>query len=149
MSLIEQKLFSLGIKLESPKSPVANYLGTKRVGNLLFVSGRKSDLIGEVGTDVTEEQAKKASQETVIHLLSIIKNDINDLDLIIGVVKLQGFIRSARTFTGQPFVLDGASELLIELFGENGRHARTATGVAQLPFGASVQLEMILELKTA
>ena len=147
MSLLEQKLSSLGIKLESALSPVANYLGTKRVGNLLFVSGRKSELTGEVGTEVTEEEAKEAARKTVVLLLSIIKQDIKDLDQIIGVVKLQGFIRSAPTFTRQPFVLDGASELLIELFGENGRHARTATGVSQLPFGASVQLEMILELK--
>lgn len=145
---IEQKLSSLGIKLEPPKLPVANYLGTKRVGGLLFVSGRKSELIGEVGTDITEEQAKKAARETVIDLLSIIKNDINDLDQIAGVVKLQGFIRSSSTFTRQHSVLDGASELLIELFGENGRHARTATGVSQLPFGASVQLKMILELRS-
>ena len=148
MGIIEHKLYSLGLKLEPPKSPVANYLGTKRVGNLLFVSGRKSELVGEVGSDVTEEEAKEAARKTVVLLLSIIKNDIKDLDLIVGVVKLQGFIRSAPAFIRQPYVLDGASELLIELFGENGRHARTATGVAQLPFGASVQLEMILELNS-
>jgi len=148
MSLIENKLNNLGIRLEQPKAPVANYLGSKRMGDILFVSGRKSELTGEVGSDVSEEQAKKAARDTVVLILSIIKNDIKDLDLIEGVVKLQGFIRSSESFTRHPQVLDGASELLIDLFGDNGRHARTATGVAQLPYGASIQLDMILKLKS-
>jgi enamine deaminase RidA (YjgF/YER057c/UK114 family) len=80
-------------------------------------------------------------------MLSIVKNDIKDLDLIEGVVKLQGFIRSADHFTRQPMVLDGATELLIALFGEEGRHARTATGTSQLPFGATIQLDMVLKLR--
>jgi enamine deaminase RidA (YjgF/YER057c/UK114 family) len=147
MSIIENKLAELGLWLEPPKQPVANYIGCKLTGNLLFVSGRVSDLHGEVGTDITEEDAKKAAHDTVLWLLAIIKETIPDLDLIQEVVKLQGFIRSAPSFTNQPYVLDGASELLIKLFGENGRHARTATGVNQLPFGAAVQLDMILELK--
>jgi len=149
MSLIENKLVKLGIRLDLPKPPVANYLGSKRIGDLLFVSGRKSELVGEVGTDVTEKQAKEAARDTVVLMLSIIKNDIIDLDLIEGVVKLQGFIRSSKNFTRQPQVLDGASEILIDLFGVNGHHARTATGVAQLPYGASIQLDMILKLKSS
>jgi len=83
----------------------------------------------------------------VLSILSIVKQDIQDLDQIIGVIKLTGFIRSSPTFTNQPKVLDGASDLLIELFGQNGAHARTATGVAQLPFGASIQLDIIFQLK--
>lgn len=144
---IETKLQQLGIILKAPKPPVAQYLGTKRHGKLLFVSGRVSELQGEVGTDVAEEQAKAAARDTLILLLSIIKQDIKDLDMIAGVIKLQGFIRSSPQFTRQPQVLDGASELLIELFGDAGHHARTATGVAQLPFGAAVQLDMVLEMK--
>ena len=147
MSLIEHKLNGFGLVLESPKSSVANYLGTKRAGSLLFVSGRKSELVGAVGLDVTEAQAKEAARDTVLLMLSIVKNDIKDLDLIIGVVKVHGFIRSAENFKRQPQVLDGASDLLIELFGEEGRHARTATGVSQLPYGATIQLDMILLLK--
>jgi len=147
MSLIEDKLDKLGFQLDLPKPPVANYLGSKRIGDLLFVSGRKSELEGEVGTDVTEEQAKEAARDTVVLILSIIKNDIKDSDLIEGVVKLQGFIRSSKNFTRQPQVLDGASEILIDLFGVNGHHARTGTGVAQLPYGATIQLDMILKLK--
>jgi enamine deaminase RidA (YjgF/YER057c/UK114 family) len=146
MSKIEKRLEQLGITLEPPQKAVANYLGTKQIGNLLFVSGRKSELTGAVGADVTEMEAKKAARNTVVLLLSIIKEDILDLDLIEGVIKLQGFIRSSKDFHRQPQVLDGASELLIELFGEKGRHARTATGVSELPYGATIQIDMILKI---
>ena len=148
MGLIEDKLNKLGIFLEPPKLPVANYLGSKRMGDLLFVSGRKSELTGRVGKEVTETQAKNAARDTVVIILSIIKNDIQDLDLIEGVVKLHGFIRASKKFNRLPQVLDGASELLIELFGEKGRHARTATGAAQLPYNATIQIDMILKLRS-
>ena len=147
MSNIEDKLSRLGLKLNPPKEPVGQYLDCKQIGELLFVSGRVSELIGEVGADVTANEAKEAARDTVLLILSILKKNLIDLDTIIGVVKLQGFIRSNIQFTKQPQVLDGASELLIELFGENGRHARTATGVSQLPFGAVIQLDLILILK--
>ena len=147
MSGIEDKLNKLGLKLKTPKLPVGNYEDCKRAGDLLFVSGRVSELKGEVGKDVTITEAKEAARDTVLLIISILKKSIIDLDTILGVVKLQGFIRSSENFTEQPKVLDGASDLLIELFGENGRHARTATGVSQLPFGAAVQLDMILILK--
>lgn len=146
MSAVETRLKELGIQLPPPKKPVANYLGSKRSGDLLFVSARVSELRGEVGSKVTEEQAKEAARNTMINILSIIREDI-DLNLIVSVVKLLGFVRSASNFTRQPMVIDGASDLLIKIFGEQGRHARTATGVAQLPFGASVQLELVLRLK--
>jgi len=136
----------MGVILKAPKAPIAQYLNTKLTGNLLFVSGCVSELRGVAGNDVTEEQAKEASRNTMILLLAIIKEDIKDLDLIVGIIKVHGFIRSSSRFTRQPQVLDGASQLLIELFGEAGRHSRTATGVSQLPFGAAVQLDMILEL---
>lgn len=147
MSIIEDKLMKLGLQLGPPKPSVANYLGCKRIGELLFASGRVSELRGEVGTDVTEAEAKIAARDTVLLILSIIRKDIGDLDLIRDVIKVQGFIRSSPNFTRQPYVLDGASDLLVELFGNNGQHARTATGVNQLPFGASVQLDIILQLK--
>ncbi len=147
MSFIEVKLNKLGLKLNPAKPPVGNYIGCKKVGNLLFVSGRVSDLIGELGTDVTLIQAKQAAKDTVLLILAIIQENSIELDSILGVVKLQGFIRSASTFTLHPQVLDGASDLLIELFGENGRHARTATGVNSLPFGATLQLDFIFDLR--
>ncbi|MGB4845671.1 MAG: RidA family protein, partial [Ferruginibacter sp.] len=133
--------------LPKPKPPVGNYLGSKSIGELLFAAGRVSDLVGEVGTAVSEDQAKEAARNLVLTILAIVKQDIKALDLITGVVKLTGFIRSSQQFTRQPAVVDGASDLLIEIFGENGRHARTATGVAQLPFGAAVQLDIIFQLK--
>ena len=148
MGSIESKLESLGYTLGTPKPPVANYLGSKRVGDLLFVSGRKSELTGKVGEQITEDQAKKAARDTVILILAIVKNDIADLDLIEGVIKVQGFINSSSKFNRLPQVLDGASELLIELFGDNGHHARTATGAAQLPYEATIQLDMVLKLKS-
>jgi enamine deaminase RidA (YjgF/YER057c/UK114 family) len=147
MSNIEKRLEELGLSLPDPKPPVGNYLGSKKAGGILFASGRVSDCIGEVGTEVTLETAKEAARNTVLVILAIVKEDIKDLDLITGVIKLTGFVRSAANFTEQPKVIDGASDLLINLFNENGRHARTATGVAQLPFGASVQLDIIFQLK--
>lgn len=148
MADIYKRLAQVGIELGAAKPPVANYLGTKKSGDLLFVSGRKSELSGEVGTDVTEVEAKTAARDTVIILLAIIEQDIGDLNLIDGVVKLQGFIRSSPDFVRQPQVLDGATELLIDLFGEAGKHARTATGVSQLPYGATIQLDMVLQMKS-
>lgn len=147
MSKVESRLKDLGIELPPPKPVVANYQGCKRSGDVLYVSGRVSERRGEVGHDVSKDEAKGAARETLVTLLAIIKASIGDLDLIISVDKVQGFVRSAPSFTEQPQVVDGASDLLVELFGENGHHARTATGVAQLPFGACVQLEMILRLK--
>jgi len=149
MGRVEERLRELGIELPPPKTPVANYLGTKRAGDLLFVSARVSELRGEVGTEVSLDEAYAAARQTLVSLLSIIRADIEDLDRIASVDKVLGFVRSASTFTKQPRVIDGASDLLVEIFGEAGRHARTATGVAQLPFGAAVQLEMVLGLRSA
>jgi len=147
MGIVEKRLQEVGLSLPGPKPPVGNYLGSKKIGELLFASGRVSDCIGQVGTEVTIERAKEAARNTVLTILAIIKEDIGDLDLITGVFKVTGFIRSSANFTEHPKVIDGASDLLIELFKENGRHARTATGVAQLPFGASVQLDIIFQVK--
>ena len=147
MSTIEDKLRKLGLQLQPARSSVGNYVGCKRSGYLLFAAGRVSDLKGEVGTEVTEEDAKAAARDTVLLILAIIKQDIGSLDLIDGVIKMQGFVRSSPQFINQPKVLDGASDLLVELFGNNGRHARTATGINQLPFGASVQLDITFQLK--
>ena len=144
MGKIEDKLSGLGEALPDPKKPVANYLGCKRSGNTLYVSGRVSQLRGEVGSDLTLAEAQLGAKSAVLDILAIIKEEIGDLDTIVSVEKAVGFVRSAPTFTEQPKVIDGASDLLISLFGEAGRHARTATGVAQLPFGAAVQLDMIL-----
>lgn len=146
MSRVEDKLRELGLTLPAPKAPVANYLGTKQSGDLLFVSGRVSQVCGEVGSELTVEQGKIAARDAMVDLLAIIKNDIGDLDRIVSIEQVRGFVRSAPTFMEQPKVIDGASELLIALYGEAGRHARTATGAAQLPFGAAIQLDMVVRL---
>jgi enamine deaminase RidA (YjgF/YER057c/UK114 family) len=146
-SVIEKKLAALNLELKTPKPAVGNYLGCKQVGELLFASGRVSDLKGEIGSEINLRDAQKAARDTVLLILSIVKNDIKDLDRIIGLAKMQGFLRCSADFTELPQVLDGASDLLVELFGENGKHARTATGVAQLPFGAAMQLDIVFVIK--
>jgi len=146
VSGVEDRLGALGLALPTAKVPVANYLGTKQSGDLLFVSGRVSQLRGEVGSEITVAEAKVAARDAMLDLLAIVRQDIGDLDRVASVEQVRGFVRSAPTFMEQPRVIDGASDLLIALYGENGRHARTATGAAQLPFGAAVQLDMVLRL---
>lgn len=143
---IEARLAQLGETLPKAKAPVANYLGCKRSGDVLYVSGRVSAARGEVGTDLSVEEARVAARDALLDILAIVKEELGDLDRIAGVEKMTGFVRSAPTFTEQPRVIDGASDLLVAVLGEAGRHARTATGAAQLPFGAAVQLEMVLRL---
>lgn len=141
-------LEAMGLKLDKPKAPTGNYLGSKQSGHLLYASGRVSTLKGIVGDTVDPVAAKLAARDTVLLILAIVQEDIGSLDRIAGVIKLQGFIRCARHFEALPAVLDGASELLIALWGEQwGRHARTATGVFQLPFGAAIQLDIVFEMK--
>lgn len=147
MSRVEEKLRSLGESLPPPKKAVANYLGCKRSGQLLYVSGRVSPIRGELGSELDVAQGQRAAKEALLDILAIVKAEIGCLDTIQSVEKMTGFVRSASSFTQQPKVIDGASDLLVALLGEDGRHARTATGVAQLPFGAAVQLELILRLQ--
>lgn len=146
MGRIDERLISLGWTLPPAKAPVADYVGCKPSGDLLFVSALVSQTRGAVGVDVELEEARNAARETALGLLAIIHDHLGDLDRVASVEKMNGFVRSGPDFTQQPQVIDGASEVLIQLFGENGRHARTATGVSQLPYGATVQLEMILRL---
>lgn len=146
MGVIERRLQDMGLSLPPPKPHVANYLGCKRSGDTLYVSARVSEIRGEVDTEVDVATAQEAARGALLDILAILENEIGDLDQIASVEKMVGFVRSSSTFTQQPKVIDGASNLLVELFGEPGRHARTATGVAQLPFGAAVQLEMVLRL---
>ena len=147
MGRIDERLVELGWTLPPAKAPVANYVGCKRSGNLLFVSALVSPTRGAAGVEVDLDEARHAARDTVLGLLSIVRSHLGDLDQIVSVEKMNGFVRSGPDFTQQPQVIDGASEVLIELFGETGRHARTATGVSQLPYGATVQLEMILRLQ--
>ncbi len=144
---VENRLRELGHDLPPPRRPVANYVGCKQSGDLLFVSGQIGDVRGAVGSDVTKDDARLCARQAALYMLGTVKGAIGDLDRIASVDKVLGFVRSAPDFTEQPYVIDGASDFLIELFGEAGRHSRTATGVMQTPFGASVQLEMTFRLE--
>lgn len=148
----EAKLKELGLTLPAPPKPVANYVPVVRVGDLLFLSGvlpsRDGQLImtGKLGQELSIEQGMEASRVAVLNGLSIIRSATGSLDLVKQVVKMVGHIASASGFTDQPQVLNGASDLLVALFGEAGRHARVAVGVAELPRQAPVEIELIVQV---
>ena len=147
----EAKLTELGYVLE-PSRPSTTYLRVKRSGGQLFVSGhspkKKGDhlYLGKVGADVTLEQAQQAARQCVVNALSTVKSELGTLDQVVGVVKVTGFVASIPEFTEQPVVLDAASALLVELFGEQGQHARTTVGVAVLPGNIPVEIELIMDI---
>jgi enamine deaminase RidA (YjgF/YER057c/UK114 family) len=150
---IEAKLSSLGITLPAPAAPVANYVGFVRSGNLLFVSGQicfdaQGKLIakGKLGAGVSVEQGAAAAKGCGINLLAQVKAAIGDLDKVVRVVRLGGFVNSAPDFLDGPKVLNGASDLMVAVFGDKGRHARTTVGVASLPADASVEVEGVFEV---
>jgi enamine deaminase RidA (YjgF/YER057c/UK114 family) len=150
---IEQKLASMGIALPKPAAPVANYVGFVRTGNLLFVSGQvcfdaQGKLIakGKLGAGVSVEQGNAAARGCGINLLAQVKAAIGDLDKVVRVVRLGGFVNSAPDFLDGPKVLNGASDLMVAVFGDSGRHARTTVGVAALPADASVEVEGLFEI---
>ena len=148
----EAKLKELGLTLPDPPKPVANYVPVVRVGELLFLSGvlpsRDGQLImtGKLGQELTIEQGKEASRVAVLNGLSIIRHAAGSLDRVKQIVKMVGHIASAQGFTDQPQVLNGASDLLVSLFGDAGRHARVAVGAAELPRQAPVEIELIVQL---
>lgn len=149
----EQRLKELGITLITPSKPIANYVKAVRVGNMLYLSGHGPDkpegglITGKVGVDITPEQAKEAARITGISLLSTIKAEIGDLNKVKRIVKVLGMVNAVPTFDQQPKIINGFSDLMVEVFGENGKHARSAVGVASLPSNIPVEIEMIVELK--
>ncbi len=146
---IEQKLESLGITLPPATKPGGSYVSTVQTGNLLFVSGHASvEHRGKLGRDVTMQQGYQIAREVAVSLLGTIHDALGDLDRVARIVKLLGLVNSTENFTEQPQVINGASELFVEVFGEGGRHARSAIGVAQLPLSSAVEIELILEIVT-
>ena len=151
---IEDKLRQMGLELPEPPKPVASYVPCVRTGNLVFVSGqiaREKGVLrfsGHVGGNLTLEEGKQAARLCALNALSAVKQEVGTLDRIRRIVKLTGFVSSAAGFHDQPKVVDGASVLLIELFGEKGQHARAAVGVSELPLGSAVEVEMIVEIET-
>jgi enamine deaminase RidA (YjgF/YER057c/UK114 family) len=148
----EAKLKELGLVLPDPPKPVANYVPVVRVGDLLFLSGvlpsRDGQLImtGKLGQELSIEQGVEAARVAVLNGLSIIRTAAGSLDRVKQIVKMVGHIASASGFTDQPQVLNGASDLLVSLFGDAGRHARVAVGAAELPRRAPVEIELIVQL---
>ena len=153
MAQVEKKLADLGITLPTPAAPVANYVPFVRSGSLLFVSGQISigadgKLVakGKLGAGVTIEQGYTAAQGCAVNLLAQVKAALGDLDKVVRVVRLGGFINSAPDFLDGPKVLNGASDLMVTAFGDKGRHARTTVGVASLPSDAAVEVDAIFEV---
>ena len=151
--MVEKKLAELGIVLPTPASPVANYIPFVRVGALLFVSGQicldasgKLVAKGKLGASVSVEDGQKAARACAINVLAHVKAALGDLDKVKQVVRLGGFINSAPGFADGPKVMNGASDLMVAVLGDKGRHARSTVGVAVLPADAAVEVEGIFEV---
>ncbi len=154
MAVIEKRIAELGISLPDSPQPIANYVPTVRTGNLLFVAGlgpaaRADGSVpnGKVGRDLTQEEGYEAARLVGINLLARLKSSLGDLDRVVRVVKLLSMVNCAPEFTQQPAVANGCSDLLVEVFGERGRHARSAVGMASLPNDIPVEIEMIVEVR--
>jgi enamine deaminase RidA (YjgF/YER057c/UK114 family) len=150
---IEAKLEQMGIKLPAAVTPVANYVPAVRTGNLVFLSGHgpfKEDgslITGKVGADLTVEEGYETARRVAIGLLGSLKAEIEDLDKVRRVVKLLGLVNCTPEFGDQPKVINGASDFLVEIFGDKGRHARSAVGTNALPMNIGVEIEMIVEVE--
>jgi enamine deaminase RidA (YjgF/YER057c/UK114 family) len=152
MSQIEQRIIDLGFVLPETAKPLAAYIPAVQSGNLVFTSGQLPMIAGslaetgKVGGSVSPERAKELATVCALNALAAVKTVIGDLDKIKRIVKLVGFVSSTPEFSGQPAVVNGASEFLGEVFGEKGIHARSAVGVAVLPLDAPVEIELIVEV---
>ena len=146
------RLRELGLELPDVPSPAGSYVPAKRSGNLVFTAGQvpfirgELSITGKVGETVSIEDAKEAARTCALNALAAASGEAGGLDNIKGIVKVTGFVASAPAFTSQPEVVNGASDLLGEVFGEAGSHARSAVGVAELPLGAPVEVEIIVEV---
>jgi enamine deaminase RidA (YjgF/YER057c/UK114 family) len=149
---IADRLQALGYSLPEPARPLASYVPAVRTGNLIYTSGQLPTVSGtltargQVGLDVDVREAREAARVAAINALAAISS-VASLDEVVQVVHVTGYVASADGFTDQPTVVNGASDLLLELFGEAGKHSRAAVGVATLPLGAPVEIDMIVEVK--
>ena len=149
----EQKIKDLGIELFTPPPPVANYVKAVRTGNLVFLAGHgptKADgsyVTGKVGSDLTIKEGYDAARLVAIALLSSLKAEIGDLNKVKRIVKVKGMVNATSDFTSQPEVINGCSDLLVEIFGDKGKHARAAVGMGSLPRNISVEIEMVVEVE--
>tara|TARA_B110001454_G_C12353384_1_gene281189 strand:+ start:58 stop:522 length:465 start_codon:yes stop_codon:yes gene_type:complete len=154
MANFEDNLKDLKIELPETQSPIANYVPCVRTGNLLFLSGsgplpdQNGELkLGKLGSDLSVEEGYNSARSIGINLLSRIKNEIGNLDNVVRIVKVFCMVNSTTDFTSQPLVANGCSDLLVEVFGDYGKHSRSAVGVAALPNNWPIEIEMIVEIK--
>jgi enamine deaminase RidA (YjgF/YER057c/UK114 family) len=153
MGAVEDRLSELGLTVPEVVPPVAAYVPVVRDGHLVFTSGQLPMVAGalaatgKVGDDVDAETAKALAETCALNAIAAIRSEIGDLDKVSRVVKVVGFVASAPTFTGQPGVINGASELLVKAFGDKGIHARSAVGVVALPLDAPVEVEVIVSVR--
>ena len=147
------QLKKLGITLPSPSAPVANYVNIVRSGNLLFLSGKgpkKLDgtyIKGKLGLDLTIEQGYEAARITGINQIAVLKAELGDLNKVKRIVKVLGMVNASADFQDQPKVINGFSDLMVEVFGDRGKHARSAVGMCSLPSGIAVEIEVIVEIE--
>lgn len=149
---ILEKLESMGLALPAVPAPIAAYVNCVRSGNLLFLSGGLSidgdrKIIGKVPSGISIEEAKEGARIAILNRLAVIRGEVGSLDKVKQIVALNGFVNSDPDFYGHPQVVNGASELLVELFGEKGKHSRTALGAAALPLNVAVEINLVVEVE--
>jgi enamine deaminase RidA (YjgF/YER057c/UK114 family) len=149
----EENLKALGIVLPKQSTPIANYVNYVRTGNLIYFSGSGPSVEdggyvrGKLGRDMTIEQGREAARITGINMIANLKNAVGDLNKVKRIVKVLGMVNSTESFTDQPKVINGFSDLMVAVFGEKGKHARSAVGMASLPLNMAVEIEMIVEVE--
>ena len=149
---VDERLRELGIELPEPPPPVGNYIGAVTVGNLVFLSGHGPRSAsgeyssGKIGGELTPEQGQEEARQVGLNMLATLRAEIGDLDRVRRVVKVLGMVNAAPDFRNHPKVIDGFSDLMVEVFGEKGRGARSAVGMGSLPFQIPVEVEMIVEI---
>src|SRR5262245_10462019 len=148
----ETRLKALGIELPPAPTPIASYVPAVRTGNLIFLAGQgplaggKPTVTGKVGAELTEQEGYKAARASILVSLAVLRAEIGSLDRVRRVVKLVGWVNSAPGFTRQPWVVNGASDLLVEIFGEAGKHARSSVGANELPLNIPVEIAIVVEI---
>src|ERR1700674_199595 len=148
----EERITELGLALPQTPQSIANYVGAVRTGNVLYLSGKGPDLIGgrhwlgKLGAELTTEEGYEAARDTMLNLLAVLRDELGELSRVRRVVKLLGMVNSTPNFNEQPKVINGASDLLVNIFGDKGRHARSAVGMQSVPGGIPVEIEMIVEI---
>lgn len=152
MPSIENRLAELSIELPSPPPPVGNYVGAQTIGNLVYLSGHGpnrpdgSFVVGKVPTECSEDQAYQAARLVGLNLLATLKGHIGDLDRVQRIIKVLGMVNAEADFGNHPSIINGFSDLMVEVFGDPGRAARSAVGMSSLPMNISVEIEMIVEI---